>query len=67
LYEEFWKFSRSEVSHFHELDQQRKVTSENEGSRPFKYTRNKEGAASFDTTCKKVHSIDSDGCGSPEN
>jgi hypothetical protein len=49
------------------LDQQRKATSKNEGSRPFKYTRNKEGAASFDTTRKQVHNINSDGCGPPEN
>jgi hypothetical protein len=55
------------VSHFHELDQQRKVTSENEGSRPFKYTRNKEVVASFDTAHKQVHHIDSNGCGPPEN
>jgi hypothetical protein len=46
LYEEFWKFSRSEVSHYHKLDQQRKVTNENEGSRPFKYSKGKEGATS---------------------
>jgi hypothetical protein len=29
LYEEFRKFSRLEVSHYHRLDQQRKVTNEN--------------------------------------
>jgi hypothetical protein len=67
LCEEFQKFSRSKVSHFRKLDQQRKVISENEGSTPFKYTRNKEGAASFDTTHEQVHNIDSDGCGPPEN
>jgi hypothetical protein len=55
------------VSHFCKLDQQRKVTSENEGSRPFKYTRNKEGAESFDTARKQVHNIDFDGCGLLEN
>jgi hypothetical protein len=37
LYKEFRKFSRSEVSQFHKLDQQRKTTNEKEGSRPFKY------------------------------
>jgi hypothetical protein len=49
------------------MDQQRKATSENEGSRPFKYTRNKEGAASFDIARMQVHIIDSDGCGPPKN
>jgi hypothetical protein len=55
------------VSHFHNLGQQRKVTSENEGSILFKYTKNKEGATSFDTAHKQVHNIDSDSCGLPEN
>jgi hypothetical protein len=59
LYEEFQKFSRSEVSHFRKLDQQRKTTNENEGTRPFKYSEGKEGTTSFDTACKQVHSIDS--------
>jgi hypothetical protein len=49
------------------MDQQRKVTSENEGSRPFKYIRNKERARSFDTTHKQVHIINSNGCRPPEN
>jgi cytochrome c5 len=61
LYEEFQKFSRSEVS------QQRKTTNENEGSRPFKYNKGKEGATSFNTACKQVHSIDSNGGGPPEH
>jgi hypothetical protein len=63
LYEEFWKFSRSEVSHYRKLDQQWKVTNENEGSRPFKYSKGKEGATSFNAAHKQIHSIDSDGCG----
>jgi hypothetical protein len=67
LYEEFQKFNISEVSHFRKLDQQRKVTSENKGSRSFNYTINKEGEASFDIACKQVHIIDSDGYGPPEN
>jgi hypothetical protein len=67
MLEEFQKFSRLEVSHFRKMDQQRKVTSENEGSRPFKYIRNKERARSFDTTHKQVHSINSNGCRPPEN
>jgi hypothetical protein len=52
LYEEFWKFSRSEVSHYHKLHQQRKVTNENEGSRLFKYSKGKEGATSFNIAHK---------------
>jgi hypothetical protein len=52
LYEEFQKFSRSEVSHFRKLHQQRKTTNENEGSRPFKYSKGKEGATSFNTARK---------------
>jgi hypothetical protein len=55
------------VSHFRKLDQQTKVTSENEGSRPFKYTRNKEGVGSFNIVHKQVHGIDSNGSGPPEN
>jgi hypothetical protein len=62
LYEEFWKFSRVEVLHFCKLGQQRKSTSENESSRPFNYSKSKEGASSFDTSHRQVHSIDSDGC-----
>jgi hypothetical protein len=67
LYEEFRKFRRSEVSHYHKLDQQRKVINENESSRSFKYSKGKEGATSFDVARKQVHSIDSDGCGPQKN
>jgi hypothetical protein len=67
LYEEFQKFSRLEVSHYRKLDQQRKVTNENAGSSPFKYSKGKEGAASFDIARKQVHNIDSDGCEPQEN
>jgi hypothetical protein len=67
LYEEFRKFSRAEVFHFRKLDQQRKAANENESSRPFKYSKGKEGAPTFDATYKQVHSIDSDGCRPPEN
>jgi hypothetical protein len=47
FYEFFWKFSRAEVLHFRKLGQQRKSTSENESSRPFKYSKSKEGHSSF--------------------
>jgi hypothetical protein len=67
LYEEFQKFSRAEVLHFHKLGQQRKAANENESSRPFKYNKGKEGAPTFDATHKQVHSIDSDGCRPLEN
>jgi hypothetical protein len=39
LYDNFHKFSKSEVLHFHKLEQQRKVLKENEASRPTKYNR----------------------------
>jgi hypothetical protein len=67
LYDDFQKFSRSEVLHFCKLDQQRKVPKESESSRPTKYIKSKENTMSFDTSHKQVHSIDSDGCGPPEN
>jgi hypothetical protein len=49
------------------LDQQRKATSENESSRPFKYSKGKDDTPNFDASQKQVHSIDSDGCGPPKN
>jgi hypothetical protein len=49
------------------LDQQRKTTNENEGSRPFKYIKGKEGTTSFDMAHKQVHIIDSNGGGPLEN
>jgi hypothetical protein len=67
LYEEFQKFSRAEVLHFRKLGQQRKVANDNKSSRPFKYSKDKEGAPTFDATHKQVHRIKSDGCVPPEN
>jgi hypothetical protein len=67
LYEEFQKFSRAEVLHFRKLGQQRKVANDNKSSRPFKYSKGKEGAPTFDATHKQVHRIKSDGCRPPEN
>jgi hypothetical protein len=55
------------VSHFRKLDQQRKTTTENGASRPFKYSKGKEGVASFNTARKHVHNIDSEGSGPPDN
>jgi hypothetical protein len=55
------------VLHFRKLGQQRKTINESEGSRPVKYSKSKESTSNFDTTHKQVHSIDSDGCGPPEN
>jgi hypothetical protein len=40
---------------------------ENEGSRSTKYIKSRENTSNFDTTHKHVNSIDSDGCGPPEN
>jgi ribosomal protein L32E len=67
LYDNFQKFSRSEVQHFHKLDQQWKVPKENECSRPTKYSKSRGSTMNFDTSHKQIHNIDSDGCGPPEN
>jgi hypothetical protein len=67
LYEDFQKFRREEVLHFYKLGQQRKSTSKNESSRPFKYNKSKEGSSNFDTSHRHVQNIDSDGCGPPKN
>jgi hypothetical protein len=67
LYDNFHKFSKSEVLHFCKLEQQRKVLKENEASRPTKYNRGKESTISFNNTTKQVHNIDSDGYGPPKN
>jgi UDP-2,3-diacylglucosamine pyrophosphatase LpxH len=39
LYDNFQKFSKSEVLHFQKLEQQRKVMKENEASRPTRYNK----------------------------
>jgi hypothetical protein len=67
LYDNFHRFNRSEVLHFHKLDQQRKVHKENEVSRPTKYNKIRESTMSFDNAHKKIHNIDSDGCRQLEN
>jgi hypothetical protein len=54
LYEEFAKFSKSEVLHFHKLEQQRKTPKHDDASRPTHYNDNQ---CSYP---KQVHSIDSD-------
>jgi hypothetical protein len=60
LYEQFTKFSKSEVQHFCKLEQQRKVAKPDEAPRPH-YSDNQ-------CNCPKpVHNIDSDGCGPPKN
>jgi hypothetical protein len=61
------KVKRAEVLHFCKLGQQRKAANENKSSRPFKYSKGKEGAPTFDATHKQVHSINSDGCGPLKN
>jgi hypothetical protein len=66
----FRKFSSAEVLHFHKLcklGQQRKIANENESLRPTKYSKRRESTLSFDSSHKKVHNIDSDGCGPPKN
>jgi hypothetical protein len=61
LYEEFTKFSKLEVLHFHKLEQQRKASKHNEASRPTCYNDNQRSYP------KQVHIIDSDACGPSEN
>jgi hypothetical protein len=49
------------------MGQQRKTMNENKGSSPAKYSKSGENSPHSDTTHKQVHSIDSNGCGPPEN
>jgi hypothetical protein len=60
LYEQFSKFSKSEVQHFCKLEQQRKATKQDEAPRP-RYSDNQRNYL------KSVHSINSDDCGPLEN
>jgi methylphosphotriester-DNA--protein-cysteine methyltransferase len=52
LYENFCKFTKSELLHFRKLEQPRKVLKENEASRPTKYNRGMESTMSFNNTTK---------------
>jgi hypothetical protein len=61
LYEQFVKFSKSEVQHFRKLEQQRKSLRTDKAPRPPHYNDNQRSYP------KPVHNIDSDGCGPPEN
>jgi hypothetical protein len=67
LYDNFRKFIKSKVLHFHKLEQQRKIPKENKASRPTKYYRGRESTITFDNTTKEVHIIDSEGSRSPKN
>jgi hypothetical protein len=67
LYDNFYKFNRSEVLHFRKLDQQRKISKENKVSRPIKYTKSRDSSPSFKNAHKQINNINSDGCGPPEN
>jgi hypothetical protein len=67
VYEEFHKFNRVEVLHFHKLGQQRNSRNLSESSRPFRYTKSKEGTSSFETPHRQVRSIVLDGYGPSEN
>jgi hypothetical protein len=61
LYEQFAKFSKSDVQHFRKLKQQRKTSKQDEAPRPLRYND------SHHNYPKPVHNIDSDGCEPPEN
>jgi hypothetical protein len=67
LYDNFRKFSKSEVLHFCKLEQQRKVSKENEASRPTMYNRGRESTMNFNNATKQIHIINFDGCGPLEN
>jgi hypothetical protein len=60
LYEQFTKFSKSEVQYFRKLKQHRKAVKPDEAPRPC-YSDNQRNCP------KPVHNIDSDGCGPLEN
>jgi hypothetical protein len=60
IYEQFTKFSKSEVQYFRKLEQQRKIAKPDEALRP-RYSDNQRNYP------KHVHTIDSDGYGPPEN
>jgi hypothetical protein len=59
LYESFRMFSKSEVTHFYKLEQQRKVPKENEASRSTKYNKVRENTMIFNNATKQIQSIDS--------
>jgi hypothetical protein len=60
LYEQYTKFSKSEILHFCKLEQQRKVSKLDKGTR-LCYNDNQRSYP------RPMHNIDSDGCGPPEN
>jgi hypothetical protein len=61
LYEQFAKFSKSEVQHFHKLEMQRKTSNPDEAPRSSHYND------SSSNNHRLVQSINLDGCGPPEN
>jgi hypothetical protein len=60
LYKQFAKFSKSEIQHFHKLEQPRKISNLDEAPRP-RYNEIQHNYS------KPMHNIDFDGCGPPEN
>jgi hypothetical protein len=60
LYEQFAKFNKSKIQHFHKLEQQRKVSKSDEAPRP----HHNKSQCNYP---KPMHNNDSDGCGLPEN
>jgi hypothetical protein len=61
LYKKFTKFSKSEIQHFRKLEQQRETPKPYEAPRPPCYNDSQHSYP------KPMHSIDSDGCGPPED
>jgi hypothetical protein len=60
LYEQFAKFSKSEIQHFHKLEHERKIPKPDKAPRP-RYNDNQHNYL------RPVHSIDSNGGEPPED
>jgi deoxyribodipyrimidine photolyase len=60
VYEQFVKFSKSEIQYFRKLEQQRKVSKPEKAPKP-RYNENQRSCP------KPVHSIESDAYGPPKN
>jgi hypothetical protein len=60
LYEQFAKFNKSKILHFHKLEQQRKVSKPDKATRPH-YNDNQHNYP------RPMHNINSDGCGPLKN
>jgi hypothetical protein len=60
LYNQFAKFSKSEIQHFRKLEQKRKISKPDKAPKP-RYNKNQHNYP------RPVHNINSDGAGPPDN